>query len=135
MNPLLHAANLGSGNALVAFFIAFVLTLWPGRMRTSIAAVLYALGTWVSLGFLARNYLILVQIGYGASDSGSANSAASFWLLIPVIAVIYALAAPALLWPSIPQATAMRHGKILNLAAMPLLAAVMFVTTTLTAAN
>jgi hypothetical protein len=126
MNPLLHAANIGAGIALITFFAAFVLTLWPNRVRIMAAAVLYAVGTWISLGIVARNYFLMVRISYGLSDSGSANTAALFWLLLPITAVIYALAAPALLWPSIPQAIAMRYGKILHLVLIPLLALVMF---------
>jgi hypothetical protein len=127
MNPLLHAANVGAAIALVTFFAAFVLTLWPSRVRTAVAAILYAIGTWVSLGILARNYFVVVRINYGLSDSGSANTAALFWLLLPIMAVVYALAAPALLWPAIPQPKAMRYGKALHLVFVPLLALTMFV--------
>jgi hypothetical protein len=125
MNPLFHSTNAGAFIAMVSFYAAFVLTLWPNRTRALMAAILYAVGTWFSLGILAWNYSNMVRIGYGASDSGLPNTAALFWLLLPIMTVVYALAAPALLWPSIPQAVAMRYGKILHLALIPLLAIVM----------
>jgi len=126
MNPLLHAANVGAALALVTFFAAFVLTLWPSRVRTAAAAILYGIGTWVSLGILARNYFVVVRINYGLSDSGSPNTGALLGLLLPIMAVVYALAAPALLWPSIPQPKAMRYGTTLHLVFVPLLALITF---------
>jgi hypothetical protein len=123
MNPLGHAANVGATIAFVAFFAAFVLTLRPRRTFTFAAAGLFTLGTWVSLGILARNFFVMGTIAYGASDSGSPNTAASFWFLLPVTLIVYALAAPVLLWPSIPQATAMLYGTILNLAFVVLVSA------------
>jgi hypothetical protein len=126
VNPLLHLANIGAAIALITFSTAFVLTLWPNRVRTWVAAALYAIGTWVSLGILARNYVLMIAMSYGLSDSGSANTGSLIWLLLPITAVIYALAAPALLWPSIPQAIAMRFGMILHLILIPLLIILMF---------
>jgi hypothetical protein len=127
MNPLLHAANIGAGVASLAFFVAFILTLCPSRKRIYGAAILFTFGTWISLGILAKNYSIMALIAYGASDSGSLNTAGLFWLLLPVTAMAYAWIVPIFLWPSIPQATAMRYGKILNLILIPLLIALLFI--------
>jgi len=65
-------------------------------------------------------------IAYGASDSGAPNTMALIWFLLPVTMIGYALVAPVLLWPSIPQATAMRYGTILNLVSIPLVAILTF---------
>jgi hypothetical protein len=122
MNPLAHAANLGAGIASLAFFIAFILTLWPRRVLILAAAILFAVGTWASLGVLARNYFVMGAMAYGMSDSGYPNTVALFWLLLPLTIALYALFAPILLLPSIPQAIAMRLGIILNLTFIPLMA-------------
>jgi len=129
MNPLAHVANVGAGIASLTFFAAFILTLWPRQELTIGAAILYAIGTWVSLGILARNFYVMGAIAYGTSDSGVPNAAASIWFLLPITAIGYALIAPILLWPSIPQATAMRYGIILNLTLIPLLTALLFART------
>ena len=127
MNPLVHAANVGAAIALLAFFAAFILTLWPRRILSFVAAGLFTVGTWVNLGILARNYFVMSKIAYGASDSGSPNTTAAFWFLLPATLIAYALAAPLLLWPFIPQATAIRYGIIVNLVFIPLMAGLLFV--------
>jgi uncharacterized membrane protein len=128
MNSLAQADNIGSGIASLTFFAALVLTLWPRRAMTIAAAILFSIGTWVSLGILAHHYFIIGTIAYGMTDSGP-NTIASLWFLLPIMAIVYALMAPVLLWPSIPQATAMRFGTILNLTLIPLLAVLLFART------
>ena len=84
MNPA--QLNLAAGVALVTFFAALVLTLWPSRARTISAAVLYCIGTLTSFGIVfgeSRKYGWLriesnlaqetVFLTYAINPSGSQN--------------------------------------------------------------
>jgi hypothetical protein len=103
----------------ILFFAALILTCWPRRCCSIWAAVLYAVGILVRLGLLAYAFIIRVGIGYGASDSGAPNRIALWGLTIPVGLVVYAVAASALLWPTVSQEKALLLGKILHLCFFP----------------
>jgi hypothetical protein len=103
----------------IVFFAALVLTCWPRRWCSVSAAVLYALGTLVRLGLFGYAFLIRVEIGYGASDSGSPNRVALWGLIVPAGLIIYAVAASVLLWPRVSQQKALALGRILHLCFFP----------------
>jgi hypothetical protein len=103
----------------IVFFAALVLSCWRRPWSSISAAVLYALGILIRLGFLAYAFTVRVEIGYGASDSGSANSAALWGLVVPVGLSVYAVAATVLLWPTVSQEKALLLGKILHLCFFP----------------
>ena len=54
MNPLQFTVGVGGCVALVTMLAAFVLTLWPSRARTAVAAILYSIGILIYSGILAR---------------------------------------------------------------------------------
>ncbi|MCX7722001.1 MAG: hypothetical protein N2379_02940 [Verrucomicrobiae bacterium] len=110
-------------------FAAFNLTLRPGKAHAAAAAVLYCIGTWVSLGIFARNYFVAVLIGCGLGAPETPPIVILPWLALPVMTVAYALAAGALLWPSIPQHKAIRWGSALHTFALPLLILFVFLGT------
>ena len=70
-----------------------------------------------------------MRMSYGLSDSGSPNSVALVGLVLPVVAIIYAISAVVLLWPPIPQRNAMRWGKVLHLVILSPLAILAFAIT------
>jgi hypothetical protein len=121
--------NPGACITALAFLTAYLLSFWPGRRNSASAAILYSIGILINLGLLAWSYLLLVRMSYGLSDSGSPNSVALVGLVLPVVAIIYAISAVVLLWPPIPQHKAMRWGKVLHLTILPLLAILAFAIT------
>lgn len=106
-----RAAVVGS----LALISAFMLTLWPGKRRLTVAAVLYGVGVLASMAPSIYHGFLLVRISYGLTDSDP-NPIALVWLIWPLWAVSYPVAAAALLWPSIPQEKALRWGKFLHIA-------------------
>lgn len=121
--------NPGASITALAFLTAYLLSFWPGRRNSPSAAILYSIGILVSVGILAWGYLFAVRISYGLSDSGSPNSIALVGLALPILAVIYAVAAVVLLWPEIPERSAMRWGRVLHLVILPPLAILGFAAT------
>jgi hypothetical protein len=106
-------------SASVALTVGFVLTLWPSRGRLAVSAVLYVIGLLSGIIFSVYFTGGFAWIMSGLSRM-NADSSPVLMLLVgllrPALAVVYALGAAALLWPSIPQGKAIRLGKLLHLA-------------------
>jgi hypothetical protein len=113
----------------VAFFAALVLTFWPRRWCSVLAAILYSAGILTRLGILGYSFFMMVGISYGLSDSGSPNRLALWGLIIPVGLMVYAVAASVLLWHKISQEKALLFGKILHLCFFPPLVLFLLVAT------
>ena len=101
----------------IGFFAAFVLTFWPGRVRSALAAALYGIAIIACLSVPAYFRFTSVRIAY--SLSASYERFPPLGWLMPILFIGFGIAATALLWPSIPQQTAMRLGKILHLLVFP----------------
>ena len=111
MNPL-YFAEVGwiAGGSFVA---AFVLTFWPSRLRSSVAALLFTVGILTRLSTFAYAYFTAAGAAWGFSRD--TQPAGVIWWTMPSILVIYAIAACVLLWPFIVQQRALLFGKILHL--------------------
>jgi hypothetical protein len=103
----------------VAFFTALLLTFWPRRWCSVLAAILYSAGILTRLGIAGYSFFMMVRISYGLSDSGSPNHLALWGLIIPVGLIVYAVVASVLLWPKVSQGSALLFGKILHLCFFP----------------
>jgi hypothetical protein len=107
--------------AAASFLSAFILTFWPSRVRSGIAALLFSGGILAKLSAHAYSFYLALNI-----NSGLVRLSPLWWVL-PALLVCYGIAASALLWPSIGQEHALRLGKILHLLiAPPLIAALVF---------
>ncbi len=118
--PNLYAIGSVTGLAAsVALSVAFILTLWPSRGRLATSAVLYVIGLLSGIIFSVYFTGGFARIMSGLSRTNADSSPVLVLLaglLRPALAVVYALGAAALLWPSIPQEKAIRLGKLLHLA-------------------
>jgi hypothetical protein len=111
----------------VAFFVAFVLTVWPSRARLIVASSLYVVGMFFIMGLFTYSTFNIARMLIGLSDSGSSNPIALIAYVIPITGGVYAITASALLLPAIPQKRAMRLGMILHLIVLPILVALLSV--------
>jgi hypothetical protein len=111
MSPL-YFAQVGwiAGGCFVA---AFVLTFWPSRMRSTLAAILFAVGILTRLSAFAYAYFTAAGAAWGFSTDSQPPGVT--WWAMPLLLIIYALAACVLLWPFISQQRALLLGKILHL--------------------
>jgi hypothetical protein len=99
--------------AASCFIAAFVLTFWPSRVRSSVAAILFGIGILTRLSTFAYAYFTAAGAAWGFSRDTQPPGVT--WWAMPVQLVLYALAACILLWPTIPQQRALLLGKILHL--------------------
>jgi hypothetical protein len=103
----------------LCFFAAFVLLLWRSRPALGTAAVLFLSGMFVMVGRYVHFCWVIVHLG--TARSGILNTPTLLSLVGPCCALIYALIAATLLWPSIPQEKALSFGRVLHLVvAIPL---------------
>jgi hypothetical protein len=120
-NPqrLYDIGRLAGLAASIALTVAFILTLWPGRRRLAAAAVLYAMGVLSGIAFSVYFTGGFAWTVSGLSGMGTDSSPVLILLaglLRTALAIVYAVGAAALLWPSIGQEKALRFGKLLHLA-------------------
>ncbi|HTV43170.1 MAG TPA: hypothetical protein VMF08_21575 [Candidatus Sulfotelmatobacter sp.] len=97
-----------------AFFTSFALTFGPGKIRFAAAAIFYSIGMMFCMGFPAYFHF------FRGSDPRFG------WFpmlesLSPIFLLCFGIAAVVLLWPSIPQQTAMRLAMLLFFVICPIL--------------
>ena len=111
MSPL-YFAQVGwiAGGCFVA---AFILTFWPSRVRSSSAAILFAIGILTRLSTFA--YAYFTAAGAASGFSRDTQPPGVIWWAMPLFLILYAIAACGLLWPFITQHRALLLGKILHL--------------------
>lgn len=114
MDPFAVIFDLVGYVAAAALFAAFALTFWPSRARMGLATTLYGVGVLGWLSLYAFFYLIRRSLGPPPHFLMMQRIVAALFL-------VFAIAAVALLWPSIPQRTAFRCGLILFFAVAPAL--------------
>lgn len=100
----------------IAFFVAFLLTLWPNRFRILTAAILWDVGMLANQGILAYDTFLRGGIAYAFNTSGGFPV---FGYLFPLVNLTLALWLSALLFPGVSQARALFVGKILLLVVWP----------------
>jgi hypothetical protein len=119
MDPLIQMINCLAGVAAVSFFAAFVLTFWPGRVPSALAAALYGIGIMSCLSPPAY-----YRFSSAATEHGWSFGYDRFpplgWLM-PVLLLCFGIAATVLLWPSIAQRTAIQFGALLFMLVAPVL--------------
>jgi len=114
----------------IAFFIAFIFTIWTGKWRPKAAAILYAVGILANIGWFSYSLFFRVRLSYGLSDSPNPQPfPIVFGFLFPLTFLAYSIAACVFLWPSISQAKAIPAGKILHLGVLPILVVYLMIVT------
>jgi hypothetical protein len=114
----------------IAFFIAFIFTIWTGKWRPKAAAILYAVGILANIGWFSYSLFFRVRLSYGLSDSPNPQPfPIVFGFLFPLTFLAYSIAACVFLWPSISQAKAILAGKILHLGVLPILVVYLMIVT------
>lgn len=95
------------------FLAAFILTFWPNQVRSYLAAVLFGVGILTRLSTFAYAYFTAAGAAWGFSRDTQPPGV--IWWAMPLLLILYALAACVLLWPSIRQQRALLLGKLLHL--------------------
>jgi hypothetical protein len=98
--------NISRWIACITFPIALLLTFAPSVRAAWCAAGLFCIGLFTRFAYVALYYF---------SVHANADAHPADCLLISILAAAYAVAAVALLHPSIPQGRALRLSKILHM--------------------
>ena len=114
MDPSLIFLNLIGCAAIPAFFAAFVLTFWPGKIRLKLAAVLYGIGIISS----PSPYFYFCFV-HGATNPFAPLPILG-WLW-PILFLCFAIAAALLLWPVVSPNVAFKCGIVLFFVIAPVL--------------
>ena len=119
---LIRHANWIAGIFLA---VAFILTFWRRRSFFWFAAGFYCAGSLIYIGpkILLRLLSVWLELGF---ESGELHLAAFAGLPVPILESVYGTAAAILIWPWIPQKSALFLGKILHLIFLPILVLIIF---------
>lgn len=100
----------------ISFFVAFLLTFWPSRLRLRIAAVLWMVGVLAVTGLSAYSMFLQGSMAHAFAPQGRLPI---FAWLVPLLWLLLTLVECLLLLPIVSQPTALRAGKFLFLIVVP----------------